>query len=155
MRKNKIFVLIAISMVLVASVLGATAATIKKQVAKPGIDAQKQTISSSPEQTLFTAQISFILYEGTGCGCVPVYGAQITAFGLDVDHNDSGVTDDDGNCILELEYNGNYRVQIQAENYQIVLFDFLVVDDQPFVFHMQEKNSGSSYAIVSTISNMR
>ncbi|MDH7517053.1 MAG: hypothetical protein QHH19_01730 [Candidatus Thermoplasmatota archaeon] len=151
MRKNKIFVLITTSIIFTASILSVAASTIKNQVTKNSVNIQKQIISGTPKQWLFTAQISFTLYEGTGCGCSPIPDAQITAFGLDVDHNDSGITDDDGICILELEINGNYRVEIQAENYQIILFDFLVIDDQNFVFHMQE-DEGSSNA-VSTVSN--
>jgi len=106
MRKNKIFVLIAVSIIFTAGVFSVAAATIKNQVTKNSVSTQKQIISNNPEQMLFTAQISFTLYEGTRCGCTPIYGALVTAFGLDVDHNDSGVTDDDGVCMLELEING-------------------------------------------------
>lgn len=155
LRKNKIFVLIAVSVVLIAGVFSATAANIKNQVIKISTNVEKQPINNNPQTTLFTAEITFTLYEGTGCGCSPVYNAQITAFGLDVEHNDSGFTNDDGACILELEINGNYRVQIQAENYQMILFDFLVVDDQTFVFHMQEADGGVSSYMVSTVSNMK
>jgi hypothetical protein len=96
-------------------------------------------------QPLFFAEITFNIFEGEGCACVPIQGASVSAYGLDTDHNDSGITDDQGVCILELEYDRTYRVTIEEEEFQMVLFDFLVIDDQIFTFHMQEKEGSSSH----------
>ena len=88
----------------------------------------------------FYAQISFLLSEGEGCGCVPIRLVPIWAEGLTTDHNDSGLTDDDGICVLELEYDQQYRIHIEFEGFHRVLFDFTVNEDQAFTFHMKLKN---------------
>jgi hypothetical protein len=88
----------------------------------------------------FYADISFLLSEGEGCGCTPIRDVPIFAEGLTTDHNDSGMTDSDGICILELEYDQQYRIHIIFEGFQRVLFDFVVLDDQAFTFHMKQKN---------------
>ena len=88
----------------------------------------------------FYAQISFLLSEGEGCGCVPIRYVPIWAEGLTTDHNDSGLTDDDGICVLELEYDEQYRIHIEFEGFHRILFDFFVNDDQAFTFHMKQKN---------------
>jgi len=93
--------------------------------------------------SMFIAIINFQLYEGEGCACHPVDGASISALGLDIDDNDSAITDEDGFCSLELEINYNYRVTIKVEGYQTVMFDFLVVGDQDFTFHLQEVEESS------------
>jgi len=87
--------------------------------------------------TDFYANITFNVYEGEGCGCVPLRGIPLNATGRDTDHYTSGVTDDDGNCVLQLEYDKTYRVSIQAVDYESVLFDFVVLDNQVFSFHMK------------------
>lgn len=97
-----------------------------------------------PQSTLdprFFAQISFLLSEGEGCGCTPMREVPILAEGLTTDHNASGLTDDDGILILELEYDQQYRIHIDYEGFQRVLFDFVVIDDQAFTFHLKQKNT--------------
>jgi hypothetical protein len=86
----------------------------------------------------FYANITFTVYEGDGCGCVPLREAPINATGRDTDHSAFGVTDENGVCILPLEYDKTYRVSIQQPNHESVLFDFVVIDDQAFAFHMKE-----------------
>ncbi|MBU1940915.1 MAG: hypothetical protein KKC68_04005, partial [Candidatus Thermoplasmatota archaeon] len=83
------------------------------------------------------AQITIFLSEGEGCGCTPIRYAPITAYGLTTDHNTSGITDEEGICVLELEFDQTYRVLIDIEGYHRVLFDFEVIDDQSFTFHMK------------------
>ena len=58
--------------------------------------------------------------------------------GLTTDHYFNNITDAEGNCVLELEYDESYRIRIEDEDYNLVQFDFLVVDDQHFSFHMSE-----------------
>jgi hypothetical protein len=107
----------------------------------PGSNFTVQEIhESSTLDPDFYAQISFLLSEGEGCGCVPIRQVPIWAEGLTTDHNDSGLTDDDGICILELEYDQQYRVHIEFEGFHRVLFDFTVNEDQAFTFHMKAKN---------------
>ncbi|MCJ7698366.1 MAG: hypothetical protein MUO73_08580 [Thermoplasmata archaeon] len=88
-------------------------------------------------QTDFYANITFNVYEGEGCGCVPLRGVPLNATGRDTDHFTSGVTDDNGTCVLQLEYDKTYRVSIQAVDHESVLFDFVVLDNQAFSFHMK------------------
>jgi hypothetical protein len=109
------------------------------------VQPEKQEIKATGNayQSEFYAEISFYIYEGDGCACVPVRNAPIFAQGLDTDHNDSGFTDDDGLCILELEYDATYRVTLEMEAFQMVLFDFVVIDDQTFTFHMQEEDTST------------
>ncbi len=84
--------------------------------------------------------ITFHLFEGEGCGCIPIYDATVSAVGRTTLHNTSGVTNDDGECVLHLEYDETYRIQIHADGFQTVLFDFNVVDDQSFSFHLAPVN---------------
>jgi hypothetical protein len=144
MRRSKISILMAILVVLATFVFAITVDAVNMRTQQANqIVGQKHIINDYNPQSLFFAEITFNLYEGTGCGCVPVRNASITAWGLDVDHNASGITDDDGKCILQLEINYNYRVTIEAEGLQTVMFDFLILDDQTFVFHLGEAGGSS------------
>ncbi|MFW6119836.1 MAG: hypothetical protein ACOC80_02910 [Petrotogales bacterium] len=100
-------------------------------------------------QPLFFAEIEFNLFEGEGCGCNPLEDILIFAYGLETAHNDSNYTDNDGFCTLQLEIDHNYRVIIEdnSEEYQTIIFDFLVVDDQTFTFHLQEREKSISQNI--------
>ena len=153
MKKMKVSVLMAVLVVLATFAFAVTVDAVNMRTQQANqISGQKHIINGYNPQSLFFAEITFNLYEGTGCGCVPVRNASITAWGLDVDHNASGITDDDGKCILQLEINYNYRVTIEAEGFQTVMFDFLIIDDQTFVFHLGEKG-GSSLKEVSLFYN--
>jgi len=94
------------------------------------------------QPSLFDAEITFYIYEGTGCGCVPIRDAFINA--TSGDGQDSGVTDENGTCVLHMVINSDYRVSIEANDYNSVLFDFNVIDNQIFKFHLGEPNGGSS-----------
>jgi len=102
-----------------------------------------QTAQVKNASTDFYANISIHVYEGDGCGCVPLRGIPINATGRDTDHYTSGVTDENGLCILQLEFDRTYRVSIQAVNHESVLFDFVVIDNQAFSFHMKIIQSSS------------
>lgn len=90
----------------------------------------------------FYAIVEFTLYEGEGCACDELQDILIFADGQDNDHDVGAYTNDRGYCYLELEIDSTYRISIQDENYQNVLFDILIVDDQEFTFHLT-KNDGS------------
>lgn len=120
-------VLLAVFSLIVAANAGYVSSNLKSQ----------KTTQVMNTQTDFYANITFNVYEGEGCGCVPLRGVPLNATGRDTDHSTSGVTDDDGNCVLQLEYDKTYRVSIQAVDHESVLFDFVVLDNQAFSFHMK------------------
>lgn len=109
------------------------------------ISRSQKTVPIMKASTEFYANITFNVFEGEGCGCVPLRGVPLNATGRDTDHSTSGVTDDDGKCILQMEYDKTYRVSILQENYESVLFDFVVIDDQTFSFHMKEIEVSTPY----------
>jgi len=120
-------VLLAVFSLIVAANAGYVSSDLKSQ----------KTTQVMNTQTNFYANITFNVYEGEGCGCAPLQGISLNATGRDTDHSTSGVTDDNGNCILPLEYDKTYRISIQAVDYESVLFDFIVLDNQWFSFHMK------------------
>jgi hypothetical protein len=101
-------------------------------------------ISGEGNQPLFFAEISFYVYVGDGCACEPIPYTAVEAYGRDTDHFDTNFTDSEGFCILRLEYDATYRVTIEVEDFSMVMFDFMVIDDQPFTFHMQEEEDSAT-----------
>jgi hypothetical protein len=99
------------------------------------------------QQALFDAEITFNVLTGEGCACTPIPGAKISAYSGE--GNTSNVTDEDGLCILTLVILGEYNIIIEADGYQMIDFEFNVLDDQTFTFHMFEKRE-SSQSIVSS-----
>lgn len=93
----------------------------------------------------FYANITFNIYKGDGCGCIPLRGIHLNATGRDTDHSTSGLTNDDGRCVLQLEYYKTYRISIQETNLESVLFNFVVIDNQMFSFHIKEIETSSLY----------
>jgi hypothetical protein len=120
-------VLLAVFSLIIAANAGYVSSNLKSQ----------KTTQMMNTQTDFYANITFNVYEGEGCGCVPLRGVPLNATGRDTDHFTSGVTDDNGTCNLQLEYDKTYRVSIQALDHESVLFDFVVIDNQAFSFHMK------------------
>ena len=92
----------------------------------------------------YYAVISYQIFEGEGCECIPIIDVPITAFSRDSDHNDSNVTNDEGYLELQLHYDQVYRVSIQAEGFESVLYDFLVIDNQPFIFNLKKSEEVSA-----------
>ena len=105
-----------------------------------GIIANADIVKNS-QSALFDAEITFYILTGEGCACKPIEGLLISAFGGA--GNDSGVTDIDGKCILNLEINSEYEVFIEKEDYQEINFEFNILDDQTFTFHLFEKEESS------------
>jgi len=137
MRKNRSIVFNTTVVLLIMVFLIVAANTGYSAIQQEKMDIKT---SGTPHQTTFYAEISFYTYKGEGCSCQPLRNAPISAQGLDTDHNDSGFTDTNGLCILELEFDATYQVTIEIESYQKVIFDFYVIDDQTFSFHMQEED---------------
>ena len=90
---------------------------------------------------MFDAEITFYILTGEGCACTPIPDATISAYSGE--GNTSGVTDEDGLCILTLVILGEYNIIIEANGYQMIDFEFNVLDDQIFTFHMFEKRESS------------
>ena len=148
--KQKLLIILIASIFVIASVAIGTAAGIAKSNTQINEMSNQQINENFAPASMFTAIINFQLYTGDGCGCHPVVGVLISALGLDIDDNDSAITDDIGVCSLELEINYNYKVIIEGEGFQKVEFDFLVVDDQDFTFHLEEVEE-SSLVVLSLV----
>ena len=104
-----------------------------------------QNEQNNSQPLLFDAEITFYVYTGEGCACTPIPGATVYAFGGE--GSDSGVTDVDGKCVLTLVILGEYEVIIEAEEYQTVDFEFDVIDDQTFIFHMFETPESTTHVV--------
>jgi hypothetical protein len=132
-------VLVAASMVLATFAIGAAAQSI---LIKPE---QKDITNPVIQNTNFDVEITFWVFEGEGCACQPIIGAYINATGSEgADYN---ITDEDGKCVLNLVVFGEYKVTIEAENYHTVAFNFDVVDQQTFKFHVGEVINNDSQNI--------
>ena len=108
-------------------------------------------ISGDGDRSEFYAEISIGVYGEDGCQDCEIPYAAVEAYGRDTDHFDTNITDLNGTCILELEYDATYRVTIEVEGYTLVMYDFKVLDDQPFAIHMQEEVEDSSTPHMSLI----
>lgn len=75
--------------------------------------------------------------------CPPAREVPLNATGRDTDHSTSHITDDEGKCVLQLQYDKTYQVCIQKNDYEPALFDFIVIDDQVFLFHVKELDISS------------
>ena len=149
--KTTLMLLATFSLVIAANA-GYNAVQLEKQESKaPG----------NAYQSEFYAEISFVVYGEGGCqGCEIPY-AVVEAYGIDTSHFDTNITDINGSCILELEYDATYLVSIEVEGYNLVMYDFKVLDDQPFGIHMQEVEESSSlkisilYTLLQKLSHMK
>jgi hypothetical protein len=107
------------------------------------IGTYSKSINDSPISKLnsgdFYGKIEFWLYEGEGCACDELQDVYIFADGQDTDHDIGNYTNYRGYSSLELEIDSTYRISIQDDNYQNVLFDVLIVDDQVFTFHLTKE----------------
>lgn len=135
-------VLVALSMVLATFAIGSAAQSILIK------SEQKNSTNQVIQNTNFDAKITFYVYEGEGCACKPIVGAFINA--TSSEGPIFNVTDEDGKCVLDMVIYIEYRVTIEAENFHTVMFNFDVVYDQTFKFHMGEANSDSSQNLPET-----
>ena len=135
MKRMKIIILVVILMVLSTFAIGiaAEAVLMKNQ--------EKNINNGISQPSLFDAEITFTILIDDGCGCNPIEGAFIKAYGGS--GYEEGLTDENGTLILHLEINAEYRVEINAEDYISLLFDFNIIDDQYFIFQMREKDTSS------------
>lgn len=132
MKKLKTSILVVILIVLSTFVLGVAAesAFIRNQL--------KTSNNSVSDQPIFFTEILFRIVINDGCGCNPIEGVTVSAFGGA--GNDINVTDIDGYCVLVLEIDSIYTVEITEENYIPIIFEFIVIDEQYFVFEMTLKD---------------
>ena len=146
MKRMKTTVLVIFLMVLATYSIGIAAET-------ANVKNQQNNI---PQQSLFDAEITFYILTGGGCGCSPIPGVSI--FGGS-EPGEYGVTDEDGMCVLTLEILGEYEIYIEAEKRLGIEFEFNVIDDQTFTFHMFKKDDSSLsetsllYRLVTNILN--
>lgn len=135
-------VLVALSTVLATFAIGSTAQSILMK------SEEKSSINQIIQNTNFNAKITFYVYEGEGCACQPIVGAYINATSSEGPIYNT--TDEEGKCVLDMVIYIEYRVTIEAENFNTVKFDFDVEYDQTFKFHMGEANSDSSQNLLQT-----
>jgi len=135
MKRMKIIILMILLMIVTTYTIGIAAESVL-------IKKQDDDFSNEISQPLlFDAEITFTVVIDDGCGCNPIEGALIKAYGGS-GYNE-GVTDANGTITLQLEINAEYRVEITEEEYRRILFDFNVIDDQYFVFQMVKKGTSS------------
>jgi hypothetical protein len=134
MKRIKTTILVAILMILTSVVIGVAAESVfLKNI---------QRDMENSEDNLFLVEITFTILINDGCGCNPIEGVEVSAYGGA--GNDQNITDIDGICVLVLEIYGEYTVTISAEGYIPVLFDFVVIDEQFFTFQMTVKDDSVS-----------
>ena len=116
---------------------------------------EKKINDNNPQNSMFNAEVMFTIQTGEGCGCDPIKDVKVSAYSGE-GHID-GITDENGICVLSLVILAEYEIIIEAEDYQNINFEFNVIDDQNFIFHMFEKKDSSSktsssiYEILSNI----
>ena len=106
----------------------------------------KKNIENDTQSMLFDAEVTFYILTGEGCGCDPIPDVSIQAFGGE--GSVSGVTDEDGMCVLTLVILGEYEVLIEKDEYHIIDFEFNVLDDQTFTFHLEKKDISSENTLL-------
>jgi hypothetical protein len=145
MVRAKSAILVVILMVLSTFAVGIAAEAVLRKNVKENIQ------NNIGQQSFFDAEITFIILTTEGCGCDPIPGITVSAFGGE--GNDSGVTDQDGKVILTLTILGEYEVNIEGEGYIPIEFEFNVLDDQQFIFHLAEKDESStnSFSILQNL----
>jgi len=136
-------VLVAVCSLIIAANAGYVSESLKSQDIK----------GRQPAQMNAYANISFTIFEGDGCGCTPLQGVPINATGRDTEHSASGLTDEEGMCVLPLEDGKTYRVSIEEVDHESVLFDFDVVDNQMFQFHVKfiDTSTVTHFSIIQMI----
>jgi len=101
--------------------------------------------NNNTQPALFDAEITFIILTGEGCACDPIEDVTVIASGGE--GSDQGVTDENGTVVLTLVVLGEYEVFIIKEGYLDINFEFNVLDDQTFTFHLMEKEVSSPQTI--------
>ncbi len=139
MKRVKTTILVAIFLILTTSLIGVAAESVFMN------NQQKNQSGIIEDTPLFFTDITFTIMINDGCGCNPIESVTVSAFGGA--GNDENVTDIDGKCVLLLEIDSQYTVSITHESYIPVLYDFVVIDEQFFVFQMTLIDESTSSAI--------
>jgi hypothetical protein len=133
-----VVVLLAVFSLMITASAGSVSPTVKIE----------KTIQGKNAPTDFYANITIHLCEDEVCDCYPPRDIPINATGIDTNHFTSGLTNDNGMCVLQLEFDKTSRVSIQDPNHESVLVDFVVLDDQAFSFHtkiVQGSSQGGTF----------
>jgi len=117
MKRIKTIFLVAILVISTTYVLGVAAESVFMN------NQQKIEYNDIDNTPIFFTEITFTIMINDGCGCNPIEGVSVSAFGGA--GNDQNVTDINGKCILLLEINSEYTVSITHDEYIPVLFDSL------------------------------
>lgn len=136
MKNVKTTILIVILMILTTLVIGVAAESVLMK------NQEKNKSDIIFDKPSFLAEITFTIVINDGCGCNPIEGVTISAYGGA--GNDENITDVDGTCVLELEINSIYTASITEEDYVPILFEFIVIDDQYFVYQMTLKDESTA-----------
>ena len=136
MKRIKTIFLVAILVISTTYVLGVAAESVFMN------NQQKIEYNDIDNTPIFFTEITFTIMINDGCGCNPIEGVSVSAFGGA--GNDQNVTDINGKCILLLEINSEYTVSITHDEYIPVLFDFVVIDEQFFNFQMTLKDDSTN-----------
>ena len=136
MKNVKITIFVIILMVFSTFTIGITAEELF--VDKASV---KEENNNNAQSALFDAEITFTILTGEGCACDPIDGVTVIASGGE--GTDQGVTDENGTCVLTLVILGEYEVFILKDGYLDINFEFNVVDDQWFTYHLLKKDVSS------------
>lgn len=139
MKNVKITIFVVILMVLSTFTIGIAA----EEVFMEKTNVKENNNNAQP--ALFDAEITFIILTGEGCACDPIEGITVIASGGE--GTDQGVTDENGTVVLTLVVLGEYEVFIIKEGYLDINFEFNVLDDQTFTFHLLKKDVSSPQTI--------
>jgi hypothetical protein len=94
--------------------------------------------------TDFYANITIRVFEGEGCECVPLRNVTVNVIGRDTDHYTSNVTDSMGSCVVYVQFDKTYRINISDSSHQSAMVDFNVIDNQVFTFSLKLITGSSS-----------
>ena len=131
-KKKNVLAAILIALALLAIGMSVEAGLMNNQQTSTSVVESTQISNDIDQMSMFTADITFWLLVNDGCGCNPIPNATILAGGGA--GWDEGMTDEDGKCVLQLEINEIYWIQIDADHFRSVDFEFDIVDDQTFTF---------------------
>lgn len=141
MNKIKILTSVLIALALLAIGMTVEAGLINNQQQSNSISKSTLINRETDQASMFTAEVEFILLIDDGCGCRPIVGASVFAGGSE--GWDEGITDEDGYCVIPMEINDQYTINIVAEDFHEVRFEFTVLDDQTYTFLLTEDKTSN------------
>jgi hypothetical protein len=151
-KKKNVLAAVLIALGLLAIGMSVEAGLMNNQQTSKSVEVSTQTNNDIDQMSMFLADITFILLVDDGCGCNPIPNATILAGGGG--GWDEGTTDKDGQCVLQLEINEIYWIQIDADNFRSIDFEFDVIDDQTFTFLLDKTDTSRDVTTMPRILNL-